>query len=89
MELDVVVDDVFAEEAEEFARAVVAAEFGAVELEHAMAGDVPGIRGGDEQGVEDLTVFRLRVQRCGGEDRRPHESGRCRGAGRALAGPRK
>ena len=49
MEMDVVVDDVFAEEAEEFARAVVAAEFGAVEREHALAGEARAVRG-DEHG---------------------------------------
>ena len=49
MEMDVVVDDVFAEEAEEFARAVVAAEFGAIELEHALAGEARAVHG-DEHG---------------------------------------
>lgn len=34
MEMDVVVDDIFAEEAEGFAGAVVAAEFGTFEREH-------------------------------------------------------
>jgi hypothetical protein len=43
MEMDVVVDDVFAEEAEEFAGTVMAAEFGAVDLEHALAGEARAV----------------------------------------------
>ena len=49
MQMDVVIHDVFAEEAEELARAVVAAEFGAVELEHALAGEARAVHG-DEHG---------------------------------------
>ena len=51
MEMHVVVDDVLAKEAEEFAGAVVAAVGGAVEAEHALAGEAPGVVGrGDEDG---------------------------------------
>ena len=51
MEMDEVVDEVFAEEAEEFAGAVVAAVGGAVEAEHALAGEALAVRGrGDEHG---------------------------------------
>ena len=41
MEMDEVVDEVFAEEAEKFAGAVVTAVVGAVESELALAGEAP------------------------------------------------
>ena len=51
VEMDVVVDEVLAEEAEEFAGAVVAAVGGAIEFELTLAGEVLGVVvGGDEDG---------------------------------------
>ena len=51
MEMEEVVDEVFAEEAEEFAGAVVAAVGGAVEFELALAGEALAVLGrGDEHG---------------------------------------
>ena len=51
MEMDVVVDEVLAQEAEEFAGAVVAAVGRAVEAEHALAGETPSVVGrGEEDG---------------------------------------
>ena len=50
MEVGVVVDDVFAEESEQSAGTVVAAELGAVELELCLAGDMIGVCGGDDGG---------------------------------------
>lgn len=51
MQMDVVVDEVRAEEAEEFAGAVVAAVGGAVEFELALAGEALAVgAGGDEDG---------------------------------------
>ncbi len=49
-----VVDDVFAEEAEESAGAVNAAKLRAVEVEHALRGEALAIGGGDEDGELDL-----------------------------------
>ena len=49
--MDVVVDEVWAEEAEEFAGAVVAAVSGAIEFELALAGEALAVRGrGHEHG---------------------------------------
>jgi hypothetical protein len=51
MKMDVVVDDVPAEKAEEFAGTVVAAVGGAVEGEDALAGEMLAVvAGGDEDG---------------------------------------
>jgi hypothetical protein len=54
VKVDVVVDDVFAEEAEESAGAIDAAELGAIEVEHALRGEALAIGGGDEDGELDL-----------------------------------
>ena len=45
MEMDVVVDEVGAEEVEEFAGAVVAVVGGAIEFELALAGEALAVRG--------------------------------------------
>ena len=54
VKVDVVVDNVFAEEAEESAGAVNAAELGAVEIEHALCREALAIGSGDEDGELDL-----------------------------------
>ena len=51
MEMDVVIDEVRAEEAEEFAGAVVAAVGGAIERQNTLAGEVQAtVLRGDEHG---------------------------------------
>ncbi len=51
MEVNVVVDELFAEIAEKFAGAVVAAVGGAIEFELALSGEAPAVAGrGDEDG---------------------------------------
>ena len=50
MEVDVVVDDVFAEEGEESSGAVMAAELGAVELKLRLAGEMICVCCGDDGG---------------------------------------
>ena len=50
VQVDVVVDDVGAEEAVEFAGTVVAAVGGAVEAKHALPGEVPVVLRGDDDG---------------------------------------
>ena len=53
MEMDVVVDEVGAEEAEEFAGAVVAAVGGAIEFQNTLAGEVLAVvLRGDEHGEQ-------------------------------------
>ena len=51
MQMDMIIDEVFAQESEEFAGAVVAAVGGAVEFELALAGQALSVfAGGDEHG---------------------------------------
>ncbi|OYW75786.1 MAG: hypothetical protein B7Z37_11850 [Verrucomicrobia bacterium 12-59-8] len=66
VEVDIVVDDVFAEEGEQSSGAVVAAELGAVELELCLTGEMicvcSGNDGGKAQGLCDATQGHAAMQ---------------------------